>query len=413
MKNKKIGLICCILAPLLILFLSIIVEIGNIPDTIFVRKGEKVTFSPLFKMTDSFENGSSNNYFEKNNEKDKKVDVNLLGILKLKSVRVKAISEDVELYPGGQPVGVKLNTKGVLVVALSDIDAGKEKIASPASMSGIQIGDSILEINKIPIMCCEDALNQINNSKGREIEVLIERNGESLIKKIVPRRSASDENYKIGLWIRDSTAGVGTLTFYDNNKNTFAALGHPITDVDTGSILKVSKGSIVNSSIISVKKGEKGDPGELRGIFINEQSPIGSIVKNTNCGIFGSGSRKLINENYNKPMKIALRNEIKLGAAKILTTIEGDSPKEYDVEIEKLLQQDNAGPKSMIIKVVDSRLLEKTGGIVQGMSGSPIIQDNRIIGAVTHVLVNKPDTGYGIYIEWMLKDADILSQQYG
>ena len=407
MKNKKVSLICCILAPLLILALGIISEINNIPNTIYIRKGEKLTFSPLIRMSEDKVLSKIEN--ENTKITDKKLNVNLLGVLKVKSINVRAVSNDIEIYPGGQPVGVKLNTKGVLVVALSDIGEGSDKIASPAATAGILIGDSILEINKVPIQSSQDALDEINKSKGKEIELLIERSGEKFVQKLVPVKSSQDKNYKIGLWIRDSTAGVGTLTFYDANSNIFAALGHPITDIDTGSILQVSKGNITNSSIISIKKGEKGSPGELRGIFINELNPIGSISKNTQCGIFGKANKSLANENYNKPMKIALKNEIKVGPAKILTTIEGESPQEYDIVIEKLLAQETVGPKSMIIKIVDPKLLEKTGGIVQGMSGSPIIQDNKIVGAITHVLVNRPDTGYGIYIEWMLKDAGLIS----
>lgn len=225
-------------------------------------------------------------------------------------------------------------------------------------------------------------------------------------KKVKPVKS-KDNQYKIGLWIRDSTAGVGTLTFYDNKTGTFAALGHPITDVDTGTILNVNSGQIVNSSIVSVRKGVRGTPGELKGIFIDEDVVLGQIIKNTQCGIFGKSNLPIKNKN-NKKMKLALRDEIKEGPAQIYTTIDGSEPKLYNIMVEKLLPQNSPGPKSMVIKVTDKELLEKTGGIVQGMSGSPIIQDNKIIGAVTHVLINKPDTGYGIYIEWMLKDADIL-----
>lgn len=317
------------------------------------------------------------------------------------------LQSPIEVVPGGQPIGVKLNTKGVLVVALSDIDGIEEKILSPAATAGIQIGDCIVEINRLAVNCCQDISDAINNSKGKEIEVTIDRNSEKYFKKVIPKKSISDNKFKIGLWIRDSTAGVGTLTFYDLNSNKFAALGHPITDSDTGTILKVSTGKITLSSIVSVKKGERGTPGELRGIFIGEDSPIGSITKNTQCGIFGETNSSIFK---NKPMKIGLRSEVKEGPAKILTTIDGDKPEAYDVVIEKLLAQDAPGPKSMIIRVTDQRLLEKTGGIVQGMSGSPIIQNNKLIGAVTHVLVNKPDTGYGIYVEWMLMDAEIIKQ---
>jgi len=403
--KKKNNLVFCILTPLLILLFSFLYQVNNIPSTIFIREGEKLTFSPLINSSVSAavtNRGTSNIV--------KKLDMNLLGIVKVKTVNVNAVPNNIEIMPGGQPIGVKLNTKGVLIVALSDIDSETEKITSPATTSGIQIGDCIIEVNDKIVTSCQDVSNDINSSNGKEIKLIIDRNGQKLTKIIVPIKSSVDDKFKIGLWIRDSTAGVGTLTFYDSNTNKFGALGHPITDIDTGTILKVNTGNLTLSSIISVKKGEKGTPGELRGIFVDEESPIGNITKNTLCGIFGVGSDKLINEKYNKPMKIALRNEINEGAAKILTTIDGGKPEAYDIVIEKLLAQDEPGPKSMIIRVTDPRLLEKTGGIVQGMSGSPIIQNNKIIGAVTHVLVNKPDTGYGIYIEWMLKDADILAQ---
>jgi stage IV sporulation protein B len=281
-------------------------------------------------------------------------------------------------------------------------------VISPAASAGIEIGDSIVEINSEKIMNAENISSIVNASEGKEITLTIERKGVIVKKKIIPIKT-NDGKYKIGLWIRDSTAGVGTLTFYDDKTENFAALGHPITDVDTGTILNVNSGQIVNSSIVSVRKGVKGTPGELKGIFIDEDVVLGEIIKNTECGIFGKGNITLKNK-YNKKMKLGLRDEIKEGPAQILTTIDGNTPKLYNIVIEKLLPQNSPGPKSMVIRITDKDLLEKTGGIVQGMSGSPIIQDNKIIGAVTHVLINKPDTGYGIYIEWMIKDADILNK---
>ncbi|EFG88088.1 stage IV sporulation protein B [Clostridium carboxidivorans P7] len=374
----------------------------NIPTTIFIREGESLKSDNLIKLREAYKT-------ENIDMEDKKVSVNLLGILPVKLVSLKSVSNSIVLYPGGQPVGVKLNTKGVLVVALSDIRTEKEKIASPAALAGIQIGDNIIKINNCLVKSSEDVQKQINDSNGEELKIIIDRKGEEIEKKVRPIKNPEDDNLKIGLWIRDCTAGVGTLTFYDEKTGMFAALGHPITDIDTGTILNISSGEIVPSSIVSVKRGLKGNPGELKGIFVNEEKILGKIYKNTKCGIFGKGSSELINRNV-KPMKIALRNEIKEGPAKILTTVEGEKPKFYDIRIEKLLAQDSPGPKSMVIKITDPVLLEKTGGIVQGMSGSPIIQEGKIIGAVTHVLINKPDTGYGIYIEWMLKDANILSK---
>lgn len=320
-----------------------------------------------------------------------------------------AKTSEIRVYPGGQPVGIKLNTKGALIIALSDIET-KDGIVSPASKAGIQIGDSIIKINGVNINSSEDVSTYVNRCNGDEITITVYRKDNTLDVTVKPVLSANDGKYKIGLWVRDSTAGVGTLTFYDNKTGKFGALGHPITDVDTGNIMSISNGEVVSSNIVSIRKGAKGNPGELRGIFVDEEKSLGNIYNNTECGIFGEGNINLINNNYSNPLPIAFRDEIKVGKAQILTTVDGNDPKFYDIEIEKLLPQKEPGSKSMIIKIIDKEFLEKTGGIVQGMSGSPIIQNGKIVGAVTHVLINKPDTGYGIYIDWMLSDAGILTK---
>ncbi|QAA32077.1 SpoIVB peptidase [Clostridium manihotivorum] len=317
-------------------------------------------------------------------------------------------SEDLEIYPGGSCVGVKIQTKGVLVVGFSDIETNEGKAESPSRKAGIMLGDVVLKVNSEDIENSKDLIKKLNNLTNSDVKVTISHNNEIMEKTIISIKSSSDEKYKIGLWVRDSTAGVGTLTFYDENTKKFGALGHPITDNDTNTILSIKDGSLINTSIISVRKGQKGNPGELKGVFVEEDNPLGEIKNNTVCGIFGTSDNKL-NTRSNKPLKVGFRDEIKEGKAKIITTIDESGPQMYDIEIVKLLSQDKPGPKSMIIKVTDPKLLEKTGGIVQGMSGSPIIQNNKIVGAVTHVLINKPDVGYGIYIEWMLKDAGIIN----
>jgi stage IV sporulation protein B len=252
-----------------------------------------------------------------------------------------------------------------------------------------------------------DLLKTIKESENEYIKVSILRSGKNLTKTIQLKKE-NNKDYKIGLWIRDSTAGVGTMTFYDDKTKTFGALGHPITDCDTNEPFLIKKGDMLESSIISVRKGEKGLPGELKGIFLNENNPSGTIEKNTQSGIFGEVTNtESLNKNM-KPLKVGFRDEIYIGKAKIITTIDENGPQEFDIEIEKVLNQATPNSKSMVIKITDPRLLQRTGGIVQGMSGSPIIQNNKIIGAVTHVLINKPDTGYGIYIEWMLQDAGII-----
>jgi len=405
MVKKIKGTICWMIIPILLITLVAYYKAQNIPTTIFIREGQNIKSNTLVKVCEESGSKSVKNKIGK----DRKASVNVFGLFPIKSVSIKSVSNDIVLYPGGQPIGVKLSTKGVLVVALSDIKTDKGKEMSPAAVAGIQIGDNIIKINGLTMKNSEQTQSEINSCKGKDLKVVVERKGEEIETVIKPVKSSDDNKYKVGLWIRDSTAGVGTLTFYDEKSGIFAALGHPITDVDTGTILNINSGEIVSSSIIAVKKGLRGSPGELKGIFVNEENTLGQINKNTECGVFGKVSSKL-NNKISKPMKVALRNEIKEGPAKILTTIDGGEPKLYNIEIEKLLSQDSPGPKSMVIRVTDQTLLDKTGGIVQGMSGSPIIQDNKIVGAVTHVLINKPDVGYGIYIEWMLKDANILSK---
>ena len=314
--------------------------------------------------------------------------------------------KNIEVYPGGISIGVKINNKGALVVGYSDISTYDGLSESPGKIAGIELGDIIEEVNGENIETCSDLISKVKSCRNDELTVKILRGNSEITKKVPLIKE--DNEYKIGLWVRDSTAGIGTLTFYDKDSKTFGALGHPITYGDTNVSFNIKSGTLIRSSILSIKKGERGNPGEIKGLFINENESIGTIEKNTSSGIYGDGLTELINPNFNKAMTVAYRDEIKEGHAQIITTVEDDGAKAYDIEILKLLPQDEPGSKSMIIKIVDPVLLEKTGGIVQGMSGSPIIQNGKIIGAVTHVLINKPDVGYGIYIEWMLQDAGVI-----
>ncbi|MGH4050467.1 MAG: SpoIVB peptidase [Clostridium sp.] len=405
---KKFNILCWIMTPLIIFALSTYFKMQNKVVGIFDKPIES-SYNSSSTIVNENKTNSINKSFIIENIKGFKI--NLQGLLNVQETFIKNKSE-IMVYPGGQPIGVKLTTKGVLVVALSDIESESGKTPSPAAKAGVQIGDSIVSINNNEINSAEDVALFINKQKKSEITLKLQRKNEINFfeVKVTPAIDAADGKQKIGLWVRDSTAGVGTLTLYDAKTKKFAALGHPITDSDTGTILNVNSGVIISSNIVSIKKGTRGSAGELRGLFVDENIIKGQIINNTECGIFGDGTKSLINSKFNKPMKIGLRNEIKEGKAQILTTIEGSEPELFDIEIQKLLPQNTSGSKSMVIKITDPKLLEKTGGIVQGMSGSPIIQNDKIIGAVTHVLINKPDVGYGIYIEWMLKDAGILSK---
>ncbi|AJG98451.1 MULTISPECIES: SpoIVB peptidase [Clostridium] len=395
MKRKILCATSLIMTPILILILFTTMSIRKLPSKIYTRDEKTVqSIAPI------------GNTISKIGNNDNEYEIKFLGMIPLKAVEVQKI-KDLEICPGGNPVGVRVNSEGVIIVGYSEIEINNKKEESPGKAAGLEIGDVILRVNGENMENSMDLLKTIKECDNESIKVDILRNGENLTKTIHLKKE-NNKDYKIGLWIRDSTAGVGTMTFFDPTTKKFGALGHPITDADTNEPFLVKKGDLLESSIISVRKGEKGSPGELKGIFLNEETPTGNIEKNTQSGIFGEIKNTQVLNNKIKPLKVGFRDEISVGKAKIITTVDESGPQEFDIEIEKTLNQSIPGSKSMVIKITDPRLLQKTGGIVQGMSGSPIIQNDKIVGAVTHVLINKPDTGYGIYIEWMLQEAGII-----
>lgn len=395
MIKKVIKYLGIITAPIFILALITYLNYRILPDKIYLNDTESVSNISIF----------NSNKINKAKFSSDKVKFNLLGLIPLKSVPVQKVS-DLEVYPGGTSVGVRLTTEGVLVVGFSEIETAEGITESPAKLAGIELGDTILKVNDQSVEGSKDLISKVRFANSENVKLDIKRNGEVITKNIVLLKESNE--YKMGLWVRDSTAGIGTLTFYHKDTETFGALGHPITDGDTNKSFTIKKGDLLRSSVLSVRRGERGTPGELKGLFLNENESIGKINKNTESGIYGDAYTSLINPSFDKPIPIGFRSEIVEGPAKIITTIGDGGPKEYQIEIAKLLPQEKAGPKSMLIKITDEELLQKTGGIVQGMSGSPIIQNGKLVGAVTHVLINKPELGYGIYIEWMLEDAGIL-----
>ncbi|MCD7733143.1 MAG: SpoIVB peptidase [Oscillospiraceae bacterium] len=326
-------------------------------------------------------------------------EIRLFGVIPVKSAKI--IHADAKmLIPGGSPVGVKLLTEGVMVVKTAEVTEG----VSPASEAGIMAGDNILSANGEELNSSARLSEIIENSDGEPIVFKIMRNGRSSTVTVTPVYSETEGVYKAGLWIRDSTAGVGTLTFIDPETGIFGALGHPISDSDTLTTLPLGSGEIVDVVITGYDKGERGCPGELYGTFVSGLAS-GTIELNCEQGIFGT----MTYPSRQEAIPIAYKAEVKTGPATILTTIDGSTPQEFEVEIERVTLSSAAKSKNIIIKVTDSELLEKTGGIVQGMSGSPIIQDGKLVGAVTHVFVSDPTRGYGIFIENMLDAAEIIS----
>lgn len=316
---------------------------------------------------------------------------------------VDVVSETV-LIPGGHSVGVRMDVKGVLIVGLEEIENQQNEKVNPGIDAGLQIGDMILAINGTKVYKADEVQSLVNQIQG-QITLKVKRKNEVLNVKLTPVMSKEDNLYKLGVWVKDKTAGIGTLTYYNPMDQTFGALGHPIVDPETGSVLSVNKGQLLQAQVQSIKEGTAGTPGEIRGIFYQANAPLGGLENNSIFGIFGNAYHPIENSIYTKPLVIGTQDQVEKGEAYILTTLDDNKIERFAVEIEKVSHQSEPEDKGMVIRVTDERLLEKSGGIVQGMSGSPIIQNDRIIGAVTHVFVNNPQKGYGIFIEWMLAES--------
>ncbi|MFC7370458.1 SpoIVB peptidase [Fictibacillus iocasae] len=325
----------------------------------------------------------------------------------LKKMHV-SVSKDIKVVPGGQSIGVKLNTLGVLVVGHHLVETSNGK-KSPAELAGIQVGDIITKINGEPIEKMADVTPFVKSYSENKtpLNVTVIRNKKTHQKKLVPLEDKHDKSFRIGLYIRDSAAGVGTLTFFEPKSFKYGALGHVISDMDTKKPIIVNNGEILRSTVTSIEKGSNGHPGEKLARFSNDQHTLGSITRNSPFGIFGKLNERMDNGGWDKPLPVAFSDQVKEGPAKILTVVNGSKVQEFDVKIISSVPQKFPATKGMVIKITDPKLLKLTGGIVQGMSGSPIIQDGRLIGAVTHVFVNDSTSGYGVHIEWMLDEAGI------
>ena len=329
-----------------------------------------------------------------------KLRLNLFGNIKIKDVNVDVVPK-TKVIPIGTAIGMKLYTKGVLVVGMSQIKDENDEKKRPYENSGIEQGDTIIAINNNEVSNTNELIEEVNNSNGNAITVKYEKNNETLETSITPVKSGNE--YKLGLWVRDAAAGVGTLTFYEPNTNSFMALGHGISDIDTEKIVDIASGELITASILTIKKGVKGTPGEIRGTIENGNN-IGKIGKNTNLGVYGT----VTNKNYldisgMEEMEVATRSEIQEGKAQIICQLDNNGRKTYEIEIETIYLANNTDNTSMLIKVTDKELLEKTGGIIQGMSGAPVIQNGKFVGAVTNVLVNDPTQGYAIFGDMMIK----------
>ncbi len=330
---------------------------------------------------------------------DYELEVKAFGLFPVKTARVK-VSQRRYVTVGGGIFGIRLYTRGVLIVGSEEIDTAAGAV-SPAARAGLKKGDIILEINGAPVSRNNDISSAVESSGGDEIELLIERAGKRQTVSLLPARSRTDKKFKAGLWVRDSSAGIGTVTFYDRKNGIFAGLGHAVCDVDTGEVLPISGGDAVNAAIKGCYKGKDGSPGELCGVFAPGE--IGELYENCGIGVYGAFEALPQGEE----IPVAIIDEVKTGKAQIISTVDGNGPQYYDIEITKLYTK--SGQRNMTVEVCDERLIEKTGGIVQGMSGSPIIQNGMLVGAVTHVFVNDPRKGYAIFAQTMIDEAERIS----
>ncbi len=352
-------------------------EIKETVQTKLTRDGEKTAYNANFK---------------------------LLGVFPVSSANVSLIDE-MSVKVLGTPFGIKVYTDGVMVVNMDNVDSPDGDV-NPAKKAGIRVGDTIRSINGKRVYSNEDVADIVSSSNGRKLSVVIVRGEEIKAVNITPVYSVGSGIYRIGIWVRDSTAGIGTLTFYSPADNIVCGLGHGICDTDTEQLMSVSSGEFVSAEILSCVKGSVGTTGELKGKLRDKL--VGRLLLNSETGVYGENT---LDYNGDNLVQIALKQEICDGAAYIYTTVDGNEPNLYTCEIAHRSKYESASTHNMTVTVTDERLLNSTGGIVQGMSGSPILQNGKLVGAVTHVFVNNPKKGYAIFAENMLKTAQNAAKE--
>ena len=378
--------LCLVLTPLC---LAVQATIGfyaaSVPSAYVVAEGDSLTLPAPLTASGSAQDAT----------------VRLLGVFPVKQVAVKEAG-DMDVVLGGTVFGMKLYTSGVLVVGLTDVDA-RSGGCRPAADAGICVGDVIESIDGHPVTTKGEVATLVERCGGRTLTVQVRRDGISFPVQFTPALSTGENRYKAGLWVRDSSAGIGTMSFYVPSTGVFAGLGHPICDVDTGEMLPISTGEIVPARVYSITKSVRGDAGELCGGF--DGTGCGTLTVNGKTGVYGVSAKPPVGE----LVTVAPRQEVTTGPAQVLCTLDDSGPQWFDIEITKVRY--NGSEPNMDVKVTDPALLQKTGGIVQGMSGSPIRQKGKLVGAVTHVLVNDPTRGYAIFAETMLETANQVAAQ--
>lgn len=374
----------------------------RIPDSYIQTEGGKGPDAGSLLVTQEIQDGmteASANAFATDGYT---ISYKYLGIFPMKETQVE-VRDPVYVIPGGVPIGIYLETNGILIIGTGTV-TGTDGLNYEPALRLVQGGDYIHAVNGQEVSEKEELIEAVNACGGKEVVLDLERDGEHIQVKLDAVETGEDE-YKLGIWVRDNTQGIGTLTFLTEN-GSFGALGHGINDVDTGILLEPSEGTLYDTTIVNIHKGEAGTPGELSGLIRYRDSFVcGTIAENTEAGIFGSVSGRLTKKLDTEKIQVGYKQEIELGEAWIRSSVSGEL-KDYQVEIVEINRNEQDVNKGIVLEVTDSELLELTGGIVQGMSGSPILQNGKIVGAVTHVFVQDSAKGFGIFIENMLEHVE-------
>lgn len=373
-----------------------------IPDEITAMGERRLKELKVFHLSSDENSAASGSENVKRTEDSYELNVSLFNVIPLKKTRL-AVGNRRYVSLGGEVIGLKIFSGGVLVISVEDIKTDKG-LENPGKKAGIRSGDIIMKIDGKKVNSNKEVSEICKNSGGKSMNFTIERNGKTLTLPLQTVKETQSGDFKAGLWVRDSTAGIGTMTFFDRETGIFASLGHPICDIDTGITLPVYEGTAVGARILGVSRGTDTDAGELTGAFTQEE--IGELYTNRECGVYGRLSKFDSNA---KLIPVATPGEVKTGKAQILCSVDNTGRQYYDVEITKIIDEESS-QKNMTVKITDERLLEITGGIVQGMSGTPLIQNGMLVGAITHVFIGTPKEGYAIFAENMLNAADQIRE---
>ncbi|MCC8022682.1 MAG: SpoIVB peptidase [Clostridiales bacterium] len=387
-----------------VVFAFIIVGQFILPSDIIMVERSNTVFENIYTMNLEDDQGQDVDVALNRATNVSTTSIKLFGVIPVKNANVSE-AERQYVVPGGQSFGIKLYTDGVIVIGTTTVDTAGGSV-NPSKIAGIEVGDVIVQINGQDVYTSDEVEALLTASGGDPLQIRLKRDEKYLEVTLQPVKSATSGTYKAGMWVRDSTAGVGTISFYNPLNQSFAGLGHAVNDVSTNEIMPMLSGEAVKAEVSGVYKGTSGETGSLYCSFVNET--IGTLEINSTNGVYGKYLPEIDTQDA---VPVATRQEVQKGSAQILATVEGQEPKLYDIEIERINYSNDVDQKNMVIRVTDEELLEVTGGIVQGMSGSPILQNGILVGAVTHVFVNHPSKGYAIFAESMVETSNQIEME--